>query len=429
MAVDNAVRLLSKIIKSRDISEALSRGVRADWFERMETKQVWEFLTDHYEKYGEVPTATTVRDNYPTFRLLEVKDTQEYLLDQLVDYYRLQQASRMVDDALSLLDQSAGTEEIIELMRKRLSEIDAKTVQKSGFLDLADSPMDRWQEYLNRQANPGTLLGVGTGFPTIDEATSGLQGGQLVVIVAPAKVGKTQLMLRMAAHVHEQGKRPVFQSFEMTNAEQVQRYDAMQAGVSYTRMREGQLTKSELVRYENMLQALDSKHPFWLTESAGSLTVSGVSATVATVDPDVIFVDGTYLMVDEQTGEMNTPQALTNITRSLKRMAQRFNKPVVISTQALAWKMKGNTVSSNSVGYSSSFAQDADVMLGIERVEELHDVRLLKILLSRSSGLAEVELDWDWDRGIFSERTGSVADDQEDDGEELEFDVFGGATA
>ena len=51
----------------------------------------------------------------------------------------------------------------------------------------------------------------------------------------------------MAAHVHEQGKRPVFQSFEMTNAEQVQRYDAMQAGVSYTRMREGQLTKSELV--------------------------------------------------------------------------------------------------------------------------------------------------------------------------------------
>ena len=58
--------------------------------------------------------------------------------------------------------------------------------------------------------------------------------------------------------------------------------------------------------------------------------------------------------------------------------------------------MKGNTVSSNSVGYSSlSFAQDADVMLGIERVEELYDVRLLKILLSRSSGLAEVELDWD----------------------------------
>ena len=78
----------------------------------------------------------------------------------------------------------------------RLSEIDAKTVQKSGFFDLP-TMMDRWQEYLNRQANPGTLLGVGTGFPTIDEATSGLQGGQLVVIVAPAKVGKTQLMLRV----------------------------------------------------------------------------------------------------------------------------------------------------------------------------------------------------------------------------------------
>ena len=37
-------------------------------------------------------------------------------------------------------------------------------------------------------------------------------------------------------------------------------------------------------------------------------------------------------MIDEQSGEANTPQALTNITRGLKKLAQRFNKPIVIST-------------------------------------------------------------------------------------------------
>jgi replicative DNA helicase len=73
---------------------------------------------------------------------------------------------------------------------------------------------------------------------------------------------------------------------------------------------------------------------FWFIDSSGGQTVSGVASKIQNKNPDIVFIDGTYLMIDEQTGESNTPQALTNITRSLKRLAQKINKPIVISTRS-----------------------------------------------------------------------------------------------
>ena len=112
------------------------------------------------------------------------------------------------------------------------------------------------------------------------------------------------------------------------------------------------------------------------------------------------------MLFRSQTGEANTPQALTNITRSLKRMAQRFQVPIVISTQVLNWKMRKGQVTADSIGYSSSFYQDADVIFGLQREDEnVDDTRLLKILASRNSGLTEVSMLWDWNTGQFREIT------------------------
>ena len=44
-------------------------------------------------------------------------------------------------------------------------------------------------------------------------------------------------------------------------------------------------------------------------------------------------------MDDEQGEPKGSPQALTNITRSLKRLAQRFDIPIVGTTQVLSWKI------------------------------------------------------------------------------------------
>ena len=124
--------------------------------------------------------------------------------------------------------------------------------------------------------------------------------------------------------------------------------------------------------------------------------------------PDAVFVDGVYLMEDEQAtrGEQRfgSWQNLQHITQSMKRLAQRFEVPIVQTTQVLSSKVTKGRVTSDAIGYSSSFVQDSDVVLVLQRKDEEDDSsRVLRIDKSRSSGFAETELLWDWEKGRFEE--------------------------
>ena len=88
----------------------------------------------------------------------------------------------------------------------------AEGLSGTSDLDLTDEKNKFWEEYEFRKNNPG-LLGIPTGFPTIDTVTGGLQRGQLITIVAPPKTGKTTLALQMAHNVHLDGNVVMFQSF------------------------------------------------------------------------------------------------------------------------------------------------------------------------------------------------------------------------
>jgi RecA-family ATPase len=145
--------------------------------------------------------------------------------------------------------------------------------------------------------------------------------------------------------------------------------------------------------------------PFHLVDAINGLTVDSLVAKAEQLNPDIIFVDGVYLMLDSVTGEANTPQALTNITRALKRVAQKLDVPVVITTQTLLWKMKGGKVSADSIGYSSSFFQDSDVIIGLDTIEGDERHRNLRIVQSRNSGPEDNSITWNWDTGCFHDET------------------------
>jgi len=403
MAADNEERLISKVIRSRDIIPAMEAGVEDTWFFVDENKAVWKFIRQHWTKYEEVPTAVTVKDNFPTYRLLAVEDSLDYLVDQLIAYRKRQKTIEVVQTAAESI--AAGDhDKAASQMAYGLAELYDEGVSQTSDLDLTDNPQKRYQEYLDIKTRDGGLLGYPTGFRTIDEATAGLQPGQLITIIAPPKTGKSVLAMQVAVNVHESGHVPMFQSFEMTNVEQQHRHDAMRANIAHSRLTRGKLSIDEEKRFKDSLKRMESMQRFYLTDSASAMTVSGLQAKVEKLRPDIVFVDGVYLMIDERSGEAGTPGSLTNITRDLKRLAQRYEIPLVISTQVLLWKMKKGQVSADSIGYSSSFFQDSDVILGLQRQDEEDDSsRELRIVASRNSGPASTDLLWDWEGGRFEE--------------------------
>ena len=361
MAADNEVRLISRAIRDRNIVPLIEVGVSNDWWVNSDCRDVWKFIVKHWSKYGEVPTATSVKDEYQNFPILKVEDSLEYLLDRFVAYRRYVKVEDTLQSAAEVLSLTNDHEAALQIMESKISDIHREGVP--GTSDMHRDPTSRFVQYEEMEKNAGSLLGLPTGYARIDEATAGLQGGQLVTVIAPPKTGKSQILLQTAINIHESGHNVLFQSFEMSNNEQQTRHDSMRSKVSHNRMRRRILTPNEKTAYLDMLEHMDKvPYTFTLTDSLHGITVSALTAKIEQTQPEVAFIDGVYLMQDEVTGDSNTPQALTNITRSLKRLAQRLDIPIVISTQTLLWKMKSGKVTADSIGYSSGFFQDSDVI-------------------------------------------------------------------
>jgi len=402
--MNNEAKLLSKVIEDRAFGYIVEKGAREEWFADPSDKKMFRFLHTHYSAYQETPSMEVIKDNFPTYELLPTLDSTDYYLEQLISNQRKITIVNTVGGALDALDKLKDHEAALQRIEQGIIRIEEQGLTRSNDMEITEAARKAKRDYEFRKNNPG-LLGLPTGFKTIDDATSGLQPGQLIVIVAPPKTGKSTLALQIAINSHLAGKVPMFMSFEMSNSEQTSRYFAMRARISHRRLMTGTLTPDEESRYLKIASSIeDMDDKFWFVDSANGQTVSSVASKIQSKSPDIIFIDGTYLMIDEVTGESNTPQAITSITRSLKRLAQKVNKPIVISTQALTWKMKGGNVSADSIGYSSSFHQDADVIFGLQREDEaIDDTRLLRVIASRNGGLSEVSLIWDWNTGQFRE--------------------------
>ena len=409
MVADNEHRLVSKVIADRTITPVLQRGIGDNWFLDDDNRKVWSFVRKHYSEYSEVPTPIIIADHYPNYKVLDVEDSIDYLLDTMVDSRRKMLTRQGLESAVEHLMPANGNdhEAALRAMEQTVSKVNEQGVLGTHEIDLTKNTEERYKDYQALQSE--TFLGIPTGFKDIDEATAGLQGGQLVTIIAPPKTGKSQVALQIAINVHKLGKIPMFQSFEMNNHEQQQRHDAMRSHIDHGRLRRGKLLPEEEARYIDMLNQMETEHPFHLVDAVNGITVSALSAKIEQLKPDIVFVDGVYLMLDDLTGEMNTPQAITNITRALKRLAQKIDKPIVITTQTLLWKMRAGKVTADSIGYSSSFFQDSDVILGLEPVEEDDSIRLLKVVASRNCPPKETSLTWKWETGCFHDESAMMS--------------------
>jgi len=401
-------RLLSRALNDRDLSPLFNRNVNDSWFSIDEDKRVWKFVHRHFTNYGECPSEAVILENFPSYKFEVIPDTIEFLIDKVIESRRVAIINSSLRVAIEQIELKQDHENAVMEFQKGITRLSEDGLAPVSDIDITEDAEKRWDEYLERKHLPNGMRGLPTGFESIDKVTSGFQPGQLIVVVAPPKTGKSTLLLQWAHNVHLHGAVPVFQSFEMNNNEQLNRYDAMRARISHHRLTTGTLTNEEETRYQAKLRSMKQmRHKFWLTDAISSNTISGIANKIQALQPDIMFIDGVYLMTDEQSGEHNTSLALTNITRNLKRLAQQYQIPIVISTQVLTWKTNKGNVTLDSIGYSSSFGQDADVAFGLQKEDEnVDDTRLLKILAGRNTSPMDVSLYWDWATGDFREMNG-----------------------
>jgi replicative DNA helicase len=218
------------------------------------------------------------------------------------------------------------------------------------------------------------VTGLATGFVDIDEMTSGLQKGDLVIVAARPAMGKTSFCLNIAQHVALRvGETVGLFSLEMSKEQLALRLLCADARVDAHRLRTGKLNEKDWARLAKAYTDL-SQSKLYIDDSA---TISPLEMRAkcrrlkAEFGLGLIIVD--YLQLVSLAGRVeNRQQEMSAISRSMKGLAKELGVPVIALSQ-LSRAPEARTdrrPQLSDLRESGAIEQDADIVMFIYREEE-----------------------------------------------------------
>lgn len=396
---------LARIVDDRNILPFIDAGIKTEFFTNERWNRGWQWIHDYWRTHGEVPPRTAFERTFPSWEFESTDEPVSGIIEYMIQR-RKQTLIRTGVVEVTDLVRGDDYDSAMQRAREMLAAIDIETSQ--SMLSLSSDIIGEIIVNAINRTDTTMMVGIPTGFPTIDEATGGLQPEQLVTITATPKAGKSSVLVRMLLEAQSHAHRCGLITFEMSGMEMMQRHTSVGAQLGLTNLQRGVLTPGEISKlrfFEE--QMLDLPDVLVIHDTASVMTVGAVASRLQQHDLDVLYIDGSYLMDDEEGEPGRSALALTHITTGLKRLAQRQRIPIVQTTQSLISRTDSHgRLKLGSIGYSSSFGQDSDVVIGLERPDLMLPQAILKILAARNAMGAETELTFDYTIGIIEEMMG-----------------------
>jgi replicative DNA helicase len=272
--------------------------------------------------------------------------------------------------------------ELLDSAEKRIFSIsDQITRSKQEVVNVKDIIKNVADRVNEMQASTG-ITGLETGFTELDNLTSGLQNGDLIIVAGRPSMGKTALSMNIIEHVAITAKEPkpvaVF-SLEMPTEQLVMRMISSFGRIPGSNLRDT-MTETDWGNFSQAVTALENATV--LIDETPSITPTEIRAKCRRLKreyPDLalIMVDYLQLMTVHGKGE-NRNQEISEISRSLKALAKEMNVPVIALSQLNRAveqrepKLKGRMPQMSDLRESGSIEQDADIIAFIYRDEQYH---------------------------------------------------------
>ncbi|MCI8474189.1 MAG: replicative DNA helicase [Oscillospiraceae bacterium] len=264
------------------------------------------------------------------------------------------------------------------------------------------SVYDRLQELA---ANDSAVPGLPTGFPDVDNAISGLNPSDLILLAARPGMGKTSMALNMLLHTGKfSGKSVAFFSLEMSREQLAMRLISNESFVELKRLITGRLNQDDWDKVAAASASLSQTKI--LIDDNPMLSVADMNAKCRLVkDLGLVVIDYLQLMTSAggpaKYGE-NRQQIVSDISRSLKIMAKDLKVPVLCLSQL----SRANESRSDKrpmlsdLRESGAIEQDADIVMFLYREgyydPDTEDRNLAECIIAknRHGETGTVELQW-----------------------------------
>ena len=230
--------------------------------------------------------------------------------------------------------------------------------------------LDRLQHLAD---NPGQKLGVKSGYSNLDQATGGLQPGELIVIAGRPSMGKTALAMNIVEHAAFQQNLPVLAfSLEMSEAQLTQRIVGSMGRIDQIKLRDGTLADTDWSRVSDTVERMRGKVIDIQDsgiETVGSMRAIARRAARRHKKLGLIVVDYLQLMSSGNDKDENRNTEISQISRGLKLLAKEMHCPVIALSQ-LNRGVEGRgdkRPMMSDLRDSGAVEQDADVIMFIYR--------------------------------------------------------------
>lgn len=262
-------------------------------------------------------------------------------------------------------------EELVSDISTKLDSINAGE-KTTDFKDIAEVVTRSFEQI---EANSGTddqVTGLATGYPALDNLTTGFHGGEMIIVAARPAVGKTAFVLNIAQRVAvaDPGLPVVIFSLEMPDTALVNRMLAAEGNINSQHMRTGSLDPEEWNSLAVAMGSL-SKTKIFIDDTPG-IKVNEIRSKLRRLQKKegqigLVIID--YLQLIEGSGSEGRQQEVSAISRSIKKMAMELDTPVIALSQLSrsVEQRQDKRPMLSDIRESGSIEQDADIVAFLYR--------------------------------------------------------------
>jgi len=281
------------------------------------------------EAVGGAAYLASLVDGIP--RITNVEQWSRIIKEKAVLRSLIHAGNRIVHSAFEA-EEEAGV--ILDKAEKAIFDIAEHRIRQ-GFVGIREIVKESFRTIDQLSQSKELVTGLPTGFVDLDEKTSGLQKGDLIIVAARPAMGKTSFCLNVAQHASAKtGETVGIFSLEMAKEQLVLRMLCADARVDAHRLRTGNLQEKDWARLAKAYADLSASKIF--IDDSATLTPLEMRAKCRRLMAEhglgLIVVD--YLQLVSGAGRTeNRQQEIASISRSLKGLAKELRVPVVALSQ------------------------------------------------------------------------------------------------
>ncbi|HDQ13527.1 MAG TPA: replicative DNA helicase [Sediminispirochaeta sp.] len=378
---------LGAVLLDGEVIGTVLRYLRADDFYSQAHKKIFQSIVDLFNR-GETIDLISLSDRLSAAGELESCGGHAYisaLTDEVPTSANVEYYARIVKDrsvrrqllkiSTGLISQSYDegmeTRVLIEEAEQRIFDITDSQHGDSyrGVQEIIADTIEAIERLYNTK---DSYTGVPSGFPDIDNMTSGFQKSEFIIIGARPSVGKTAFALSMAANMAIHRKVPIgFFTLEMSDMALMQRMLSAEARINSDKLRTGMLRPAD---FHNLTEAAGRIYeaPLFIDDTP-NIKLLDLRAQARRMkskeDIQALFVDYIGLIEPENKGNIPRHEQVAEISRSLKALARELELPIICLSQ-VGRQSEGKAPNLADLRESGSIEQDADVVMFLHRERE-----------------------------------------------------------